>query len=686
MVRRIIALVLILILVACGTPPQAGPVAQLPVAGTPTLIPTLGVDAYNAQIATANALGVQAQQTRDSIIAQDTRVASETTATAAAVATATQSVINTAVAETAAAETATAQSVAIRQTDTALNLLVANATTGAGITATWVAYQVEVEKTASAQLAQQNQNAIDAAAEQQRIDNQIRQAEAERQANWASFTRVAPYLVTLIIVVVGLVAAAFFFYRERSRTPQIFNGNVLMIPDVQGQGQPMIYDIGPPRIPLLEETNATRRSGMAKAEAEVEGEIEAEAEDIPPADWSKFTAWRDDLHLPIGITLRRRPILINRNTEPHLLIFGGSGSGKTTSGLIPYISAMVGAGVHAVIVNARGADFKPFENHPGVTMAPGVERDMRPQMMASLLTAMVDEIDRRDKVLHRYGVSSWYQLPTHAGESGEFLVAVDEFLDIIVTSRRVDPSLAGLFWAKLINLTSEGRKYGAFVALTMTEPTARALGDDGMQVRGQMARMGFNMRNAAASRSILDNPRGFTNGSAGLPLGQFIASVNGTTQQAVAFHPTPQQVQMFLNERRSRTTELPQSIMELASGRESWTEEAEGINQIFLGNQPALNDPASPLRYLSHEKAEMILNYAPTASSLNDIARRFFNYDGGNASVVVKGVLVAQAITLYQRGTEPEQIEQALFGGRKSFSPDLIREAITQYQKLPLAG
>ncbi len=605
-----LAFILILVAAACTTPQVPGPgVAQ------PTYIPTFGVDEYNSRIATTDALAAAARATRDTIIFTETRVATDATAAAAAIATSTQAAADAAATATAAVEMATAEALTVRQTEVAMSM-----------TGTAAAFSSSHAATIQAQLVIQNQQAMDAAATQTAIDNDIRRSQAQREANWANFMRAFPYLVTVVIMSGLVFAAAFLVYKEKGQV-QVINGNVLMV-KANGQDQPTIYDIGPP---LIAAGAPRAQAALAAANDIVDGEFESD--DVKPADWGKFTQWRDDRFLPIGITMnRRRPILINRNTEPHVIIFGGTGSGKTTSGLIPYLSAMVGAGVHAVIVNARGSDFTPFESHPGVTMAPRVDRDQAPGMLASLLSTMVTEIDRRDRVLHRYGVQSWYQLPASAGESGEFLVAVDEFLAIVVTSRTIDPKLADLFWAKLINLTSEGRKYGVFVALTMTEPTARALGNDGMTVRGQMARMGFNMKNAAASRSILDNPRGFTNGSSGLPLGQFIASVNGATQRAIAFHPTPQQVAAFLNERRGRTTLLPDEIMELTSG--AWSRDASDMQRLFAGDE-AEQQSRTPQ---PHPEAARILALYREGKSGRAIEAEVFGYTGGEAYKVVSQV------------------------------------------------
>jgi hypothetical protein len=309
--------------------------------------------------------------------------------------------------------------------------------------------------------------------------------------------------------------------------------------------------------------------------------------------------WRDLLQVPIGADVRsRQPILINRAQKPHLLIAGTTGSGKTQTGLIPYVVANLGAGLQVVLMNGRGADFLPLESHPNVTSLQADRAD-RPFLLISLLEAMVSEIDRRDGVLRRYAASNWSGLPSYAGESPEVLVMIDEFLAIISEAGGLAKDDEERMWNALIQITNEARKFGMYVGLTMTDPTGRNLGKTGMTVRSQMARMVLTMNEEAASRAILGNARDFPYGTVGLPIGQFIATVGGRAQRGVGFHPSPTDVKAYFDNHPVRSSHLPDLLLDVeerpmlthtvaSHAAESDTTQAE-IDGITLGQ--VINEP-----------------------------------------------------------------------------------------------
>lgn len=113
----------------------------------------------------------------------------------------------------------------------------------------------------------------------------------------------------------------------------------------------------------------------------------------------------------------------------------------------------------------------------------------------------------------------------------------------------------------LVNLSSEARKFGIYLALTATDPTERALGGRGMTIRSQMARIVFGMKDADASRKILGSIQGFPNGSVGLPTGQFVSNIMGKVEHGVAFHPSTDEVLRYLAAREVRPNPLPDVVI-----------------------------------------------------------------------------------------------------------------------------
>ncbi|MBK7180426.1 MAG: hypothetical protein IPH82_25105 [Chloroflexi bacterium] len=341
--------------------------------------------------------------------------------------------------------------------------------------------------------------------------------------------------------------------------------------------------------------------------------------DSRPADWGKFIAWNRPVALPLGAVLgdgRRPALILDRNRHPHVLAAGTSGSGKSVGFALPYTLAMWAQNAHIVVVNAKGADFHAFQNLPNITFFPNLEPLRLIEPLAAFLEIIHQEGLRRDEVLRRYNAASWRQLPPTAGESGEILLFIDEFLTLVKagslwklqirqeqgyspTERRerlarVD-YLVDLMWAGLNNVASVNRKHGIHLAVTMTDPTESVLGPYGMELRRQCVRLGFPMESAAASRAFLEVGKddGFPRGSVGLPVGQFIAAFSGQIVQAATFHPTPGDVSRFAQAKLPgiRPFPLPAALAEGVSGDGRRRDVVEGEYRL---TPPSAGQPEPP--------------------------------------------------------------------------------------------
>ena len=536
--------ILVCIFVACGPLP---PAVQQPNSTYPPTLPANLAGEAAAQATQQYRAAEDAAATFEALSAGATATSYTSTRSVLVVTEAAQAVASA----TAGAATSTAQSQVVRMTEAAMSIAATGTSQWQSIDATRQAVSMVATATAEAQKAA---NDAQLAADEARRVAQLREAEALRLERQRTWNRVLPIVVGGGVFVVALLLGAgvvAIYYRLTRQAvvqlPRADSGDVLVL-------GPNGYQMLPrPRVMAI----------SANAESLAEGNGNHAMENIEPADWEAFMRWNDPLQVPIGAdVLTRRPILVNRAQKPHLLIAGTTGTGKTRTGLIPFVAANLGAGLQVVLMNGRGADFLPLEGHPNVTSLQ-TERGERPLLLASLLEAMVAEIDRRDGVLYHYAVNNWADLPPHAGESAELLVVVDEFLAIINASKNADKDLAKRMWQALIDVTSEARKFGMYMALTMTDPTSRELGPQGMTVRGQMARMILPMNEEAASRTILGNARDFPHGTVGLPVGQFVATVTGRAQHGVGFFPSPTDVQAYFDSRPSQPNRLPDLLVDV---------------------------------------------------------------------------------------------------------------------------
>jgi hypothetical protein len=627
------AILVALVLVACGSsgqPPVAqGGIPVQPGVATPTFIPTMSINEQQNFAATTQAINAAAQGTLQASIAQETRVAGQATAEAAAIATGTAQAVAAHQTATAEVIVATSAALEIRQTESAM---VATSTAQAILNA-----QNAAAATQSAQLYTQQLNA---AATQQAIDNQIRQAQAEREINRANLSRWTPGIIILAIVSIVSGVVLFIWWRDRSAVRIIQNIAIMRQPD--GTLQPMLVG-NHPGTPLLPAPSGDDVVDGEISEAKPDGN--GNGQTILPASWDKFATWGDPRLIPIGChALTRKPILVNRERKPHLMIAGSTGSGKSTF-TVSYIAGYLATGAHVLIVNARGNDYSEFKGSPNVTMMPRVERHERPELLGSILGALLKEVDRRDKVLDRYGVSNWHQLPRIAGQPGEFMVVIDEFLALVNIVQRQDKKVGESMWYSLIDLTNEARKFGVYITLTVTDPTARALGDAGMQLRDQMGRVALSMGNAAASRVFLDAEKddGWPKGSLGLPQGQFLGRVRHTLDHGVGFYPTKQQMSQYLSQHNPPVNDLPDNILRLTGSSQpqvsvatAWSDDAEALHSLFSGEQPKELPQV-------HPEALRILEMHRQGRSMRYIEAEVFGYTGGQAHQVVSEVISQSA-------------------------------------------
>ena len=544
-----LALALALALAACATPPGSGYVPADP-----------ALMLSDAQTAVARATGTQqaaAAATHEANMRGTAVALSQQQATAAVV-------TGTAVAATATRQAVDAE-LEIEATRLALYEIAGQQTRAHQATV------VALEQIAQAEALLLRDHAIELANRRRQEDIAL-----QRQQVMVYATPVLWGLLLVIATVLGWQFIAWLRGRDR-----------LAVQTVNGQEIPYVTG---PNVKVLPGSYL-----QLPAPSAADGdEAEPEPASGRPADWEKFIGWRRPVELPLGaiLTEPRRPALIlDRNRNPHVLAAGTSGSGKSVGFALPYVAGMWGQNAHAIIVNAKGSDFHAFAGLPNVTFFPNLDPIQLIAPLAAFLEIIHQEGLRRDEALRRYHAPSWRQLPPTAGESGELLIFIDEFLTLVKAGglwklqirqdQRYAPSerrermarvdyLVDLMWAGLNNVASVNRKHGIHLAVTMTDPTESVLGPYGMELRRQCVRLAFPMESAAASRAFLEVGRdeGYPRGSVGLPVGQFIAAFSGRVALAATFHPSPEDIRRYAQTRLPaiRPFALPDGLAAALSG------------------------------------------------------------------------------------------------------------------------
>ncbi|MCB0057417.1 MAG: hypothetical protein KDE45_10335, partial [Caldilineaceae bacterium] len=404
-----VMLALLAALSACATPPSGGSGAN------PAAYGTTGARMVSDSAATLQAATVQALEANLS----GTRQAQVATTQAQEVANATMG-----------AMLVTRDAQDVRQRDLEL----------AGMaTATAVANQVSGTATAIAlhreALDVQHNAALVAQEAAVRATAQARELERLQLENDMRrfWNNVLPYLLGALTLLLLAGAGSLLFTRFMdARRPPLYQMPVTpnQLPMLKG---PNGWQLLPARTTILDQP-------AASADDDVE---EGQFTDVPPARWDSFVRWQHASQLPLGAIISgpRRPLLVDRNQEPHILVAGTSGSGKTRSGLIPTMLGLWAAGANVIVVNGAGSDFADLMTVPNITFFPQAEERDLIAPLADFLEATVHESLRRDHVLAAWNANTWRDLPPEAGESGELLIVVDEFLAVILAADEVKQAI-----------------------------------------------------------------------------------------------------------------------------------------------------------------------------------------------------------------------------------------------------
>lgn len=251
------------------------------------------------------------------------------------------------------------------------------------------------------------------------------------------------------------------------------------------------------------------------------------------ANWDQFVSWPDNKLIPMGVAVGG-PVFLDVRSSPHLAILGSSRMGKSTGGILPVAGFYLSRGAHVVFLNERASNFSPFYAHPNALHLRSFSLDARLSQAQRTIAAFLQEMERRDTILHREGFDSWFEYVRDSGvdEAGHIVAVIDEYLSLLA---RASSAARDSFMGDLVELTSEAAKFGIGVVLAATDPRRDALGAKGYTALQQCTRMVFGFRGEGPSRSALGD-----NSAVNLPVGHFVLeTVAGQRRAAVAFNPSP---------------------------------------------------------------------------------------------------------------------------------------------------
>ena len=246
-------------------------------------------------------------------------------------------------------------------------------------------------------------------------------------------------------------------------------------------------------------------------------------------DWQTFCFWQGWLknELLLGIS-EQGWVTLNPERDPHLMIAGTSGAGKTRHGLTIVAASALRLGWHVIILNRAGADFAPLAIHPNLHIFDG---NTYP---STILNAVAHEVDQRNEKLRVANVSTWERL---ANAESRVLVIVDEL--VALTQSAIESAQATAIWRAVLHITSAGRKCGLHLAFATTDPTYKTLGKLGLVARDNCARIAFRLR---SEQAIMPGGRALN-----LETRHFLAltSAGNAPIYGAAFSPTDEELTKF---------------------------------------------------------------------------------------------------------------------------------------------
>lgn len=200
-----------------------------------------------------------------------------------------------------------------------------------------------------------------------------------------------------------------------------------------------------------------------------------------------FVATRP-LAVAIGLDRLGLPVIVDlAGDEPHLLIAGQSGSGKSSllhAILVSLLERHAPAELSLAILDPMGLSGAHYRDLPHLFAPPalGVDSPAERAAAIALLDSLEAELTRRMALLREHGLSTHRDLAAaHPEAAPPALVAViDEAADLALSE---DPDLRAAYERATDAIARKGRPLGVHLALSLARPTVRSIGPARPQLR-----------------------------------------------------------------------------------------------------------------------------------------------------------------------------------------------------------
>jgi S-DNA-T family DNA segregation ATPase FtsK/SpoIIIE len=212
----------------------------------------------------------------------------------------------------------------------------------------------------------------------------------------------------------------------------------------------------------------------------------------------RWTSWRGDLGVTIGVGAEGRVTIDLREEGPHALIAGTTGSGKSELLRTFIAAAAASAPPHRLtflLVDYKGgAAFAPCARFPHVL---DVVSDLDEHMAGRALLALNAELKRRERILASAGAKDLVELGRRSPDSAPplLIIAVDEFAKL----REEVPE----FVDGVVDIAQRGRSLG--IHMVLAAQTLRNAFTSAIRANTNL-RLALRVAEESESEDVIDSP------------------------------------------------------------------------------------------------------------------------------------------------------------------------------------
>ena len=179
--------------------------------------------------------------------------------------------------------------------------------------------------------------------------------------------------------------------------------------------------------------------------------------------------------------------------NPHMLVAGSTGSGKSVFLHVLVANAVRTSRVRLYLVDPKGVEFAPYRHASMKNVVWNISQKYDETIY--MLEGLIDEMEQRYAILQQEGFSSLEQAPWMFDK---ILVVIDEVADIILLDGR-----SKRFENLVVKLAQKSRAAGIYLTLATQRPSVDVL--TGLIKANFEARLSFKVTSQVDSRVILDH-------------------------------------------------------------------------------------------------------------------------------------------------------------------------------------